>query len=428
MDRRRSAPPPPPPSREEEDALNDEEQFHFQRVVGSFRGYERVACADAERTRRASERLHPKLERLLPPRSLERRVAGLRAAAAANGSFLAAARRAAPRGGRDRATTTAAPRSQVVENQGSFGPPEAEGGDAAARAAAAAGAGGPPTRSTPREADFSKVRSTLHSCARDWSDEGAAERAACYGPLVDELRARLPVDDGNRNRQRILVPGAGLARLVLEVAAAGYGAQGNEFSYHMLLVSNFILNSHLDPRSVALYPYVDQPSNVKRSGDRLRAVRIPDVSPDALLHGAPPCDAPVDFSMAAGEFLEVYRGQDGEWAGVLSCFFVDTAPVALEYVDAIFDLLEPGGYWINLGPLLYHWVPSSAADLEGAGMDDRYAQSIELSWEELKHAIEARGFELLNEEWRHCTYTANARSMMNTDYECIFFTARKPLT
>ncbi|KAH8052911.1 carnosine N-methyltransferase [Aureococcus anophagefferens] len=381
-------PPPPPPSREEEDALNDEEQFHFQRVVGSFRGYERVAGADAERTRRASERLHPKLERLLPPRSLERR---------------------------------------VVENQGSFGPPEAEGGDAAARAAAAADAGGPPTRAR-READFSKVRSTLHSCARDWSDEGAAERAACYGPLVDELRARLPVDDGNRNRQRILVPGAGLARLVLEVAAAGYGAQGNEFSYHMLLVSNFILNSHLDPRSVALYPYVDQPSNVKQSGDRLRAVRIPDVSPDALLHGAPPCDAPVDFSMAAGEFLEVYRGQDGEWAGVLSCFFVDTAPVAPEYVDAIFDLLEPGGYWINLGPLLYHWVPSSSADLEGAGMDDRYAQSIELSWEELKHAIEARGFELLNEEWRHCTYTANARSMMNTDYECIFFTARKPLT
>ncbi|KAH8064205.1 carnosine N-methyltransferase [Aureococcus anophagefferens] len=421
MDRRRSAPPPPPPSREEEDALNDEEQFHFQRVVGSFRGYERVACADAERTRRASERLHPKLERLLPPRSLERRVAGLRAAAAANGSFLAAARPAAraaarPRPAR-RSWRTRAPSARLRPRAAT--PPRAP----------------PPPRTRAgrrrgarRAADFSKVRSTLHSCARDWSDEGAAERAACYGPLVDELRARLPVDDGNRNRQRILVPGAGLARLVLEVAAAGYGAQGNEFSYHMLLVSNFILNSHLDPRSVALYPYVDQPSNVKQSGDRLRAVRIPDVSPDALLHGAPPCDAPVDFSMAAGEFLEVYRGQDGEWAGVLSCFFVDTAPVALEYVDAIFDLLEPGGYWINLGPLLYHWVPSSSADLEGAGMDDRYAQSIELSWEELKHAIEARGFELLNEEWRHCTYTANARSMMNTDYECIFFTARKPLT
>ncbi|KAH8063468.1 carnosine N-methyltransferase [Aureococcus anophagefferens] len=350
MDRRRSAP-PPPPSREEEDALNDEEQFHFQRVVGSFRGYERVACADAERTRRASERLHPKLERLLPPRSLERR---------------------------------------VVENQGSFGPPEAEGGDAAARAAAAADAGGPPTRSTPRGR---LQQGAEHApLLRDWSDEGAAERAACYGPSWTSC-ARASVDDGNRNRQRILVP-APASRLPPRPAVRG------------------------------VVPYVDQPSNVKQSGDRLSAVRIPDVSPDALLHGAPPCDAPVDFSMAAGEFLEVYRGQDGEWAGVLSCFFVDTAPVALEYVDAIFDLLEPGGYWINLGPLLYHWVPSSSADLEGAGMDDRYAQSIELSWEELARHRGA-GFEL-NGEWRHCTYTANARSMMNTDYECIFFTARKP--
>ena len=175
-----------------------------------------------------------------------------------------------------------------------------------------------------------------------------------------------------------------------------------------------------------LYPYVDQPSNVKRGGDRVRPVRIPDVSPDALLHSQPPGPHPVDFSMAAGEFLEVYRGQDDEWDAVVSCFFVDTAPVALDYVDAIFTLLKPGGLWINLGPLLYHWVPSSSADLDGPHFDDRYAQSIEFSWDELKHAIIARGFIILKEEWRHCTYTANARSMMTTDYECVFFTARKP--
>lgn len=34
---------------------------------------------------------------------------------------------------------------------------------------------------------------------------------------------------------RVLVPGAGLARLCLEVAALGYEAQGNEYSYFMLL-------------------------------------------------------------------------------------------------------------------------------------------------------------------------------------------------
>ena len=92
---RRSAPAAAAAAGEDEEALDEEEQYHFQRVVGSFRGYERVACADADRTRRASERLRPDLERLLPPRSLERKVAALRAAAAANGAFLRAAR--APR-------------------------------------------------------------------------------------------------------------------------------------------------------------------------------------------------------------------------------------------------------------------------------------------------------------------------------------------
>ena len=58
--------------------------------------------------------------------------------------------------------------------------------------------------------------------------------------------------------------------------------------------------------------------------------------------------------------------------------------------------------------------------------DDRYLRALEFSWDELRHAILAQGFELVREEWRHCTYTANVRSMMRTDYDCIFFTARKP--
>ena len=284
-------------------------------------------------------------------------------------------------------------------------------------------------RARPTEADFSKVRSTLHSCVRDWAAEGAAERAACYGPILDELERVVPRD----GRSRVLVPGAGLARLVLEVAARGYGAQGNEFSYHMLLCSNFLLNSGLRPNEVALYPFVDQPSNCRRAGDRLRAARVPDVVPAALLRGGGGGEP--DFSMAAGEFLDVYRDQREAWDAVAACFFVDTAPVALEYVAAIWRLLKPGGAWVNLGPLLYHWVPTSGADLEGgldargrptAGADDRYLRALEFSWDELRHAILAQGFELVREEWRHCTYTANARSMMRTDYDCIFFTARKP--
>jgi carnosine N-methyltransferase len=375
--------------------LEAEEHFHFERVVGSFTGYERAVAADARRTERAAARLAPELARLLPPGCLARRAAGLRAAAAANGQFLRA----------------------VVAGRGAFGPP---GEDPRAGAA-------PHPRAQPREDDFGKVRSTLHSCVRDWSSEGAAERAACYGPILEELERVVPRDGATR----VLVPGAGLARLVLEVAARGYVAQGNEFSYHMLLCSNFLLNSDLRPNELALYPFIDQPSNCRVAGDRLRGVRVPDVVPSALLkRGGSP-----DFSMAAGEFLDVYRDQCETWDAVAACFFVDTAPVALEYLEAIWRLLKPGGAWVNLGPLLYHWVPSSSYDLEGgldahgrpcAGADDRYVRALEFSWDELRHAIVARGFEIVKEEWRHCTYTANARSMMRTDYDCIFFTARKP--
>ena len=41
--------------------------------------------------------------------------------------------------------------------------------------------------------------------------------------------------------------------------------------------------------------------------------------------------------------------------GFVSCFFIDTAPNILDYVIAIRRLLRPGGVWINLGPLQYHW-------------------------------------------------------------------------
>lgn len=37
-----------------------------------------------------------------------------------------------------------------------------------------------------------------------------------------------------------------------------------------------------------------------------------------------------------------------------------------------------------------------------------------------------KGFLIVEEEWRRCHYTRNVRSMMYTEYDCIFFTAVKP--
>jgi carnosine N-methyltransferase len=45
-----------------------------------------------------------------------------------------------------------------------------------------------------------------------------------------------------KKKNRVLVPGCGLARLALELVEAGFDTQGNEVTYFMLFGSNFILN------------------------------------------------------------------------------------------------------------------------------------------------------------------------------------------
>ena len=61
-------------------------------------------------------------------------------------------------------------------------------------------------------------RYVLKNCARDWSAEGAAERAQSYGRITAELRhlfAGWPADAAQP--PSVLVPGAGLGRLCLEI-------------------------------------------------------------------------------------------------------------------------------------------------------------------------------------------------------------------
>ena len=50
----------------------------------------------------------------------------------------------------------------------------------------------------------SKVRSCFHQCAREWSEEGKAERDACFTPIIEQLQANL--EPGSR----VLCPGAGM--------------------------------------------------------------------------------------------------------------------------------------------------------------------------------------------------------------------------
>ena len=83
---------------------------------------------------------------------------------------------------------------------------------------------GATTRTTSRQVD--KVNTTLHQLMRDWSAEGTKERKQSYGAVIEELERLLPVDPHKQGAIRVLVPGAGLGRLAMEIVARGYACAG----------------------------------------------------------------------------------------------------------------------------------------------------------------------------------------------------------
>ncbi len=250
-----------------------------------------------------------------------------------------------------------------------------------------------------------KVLTTLTQIVRDWAAEGSVEREASYGPILQTMKSMF--QEEKRKDVYVLVPGTGLGRLMFEIAKLGFPCQGNEFSLYMLFASNYILNKTAGKNSVTFYPWVHQFCNVIKTSDQLRPVTFPDVDPREL-----PPDA--NFSVAAGDFLEIYTIKNS-WNCIVTCFFIDTAHNIIAYVEKIHEILKPGGLWINHGPLLYHF-----ADIVGD-------ISIELSYEELRKIItNDYRFEFIKEELHsNSPYMQNPRSMLHMNYDCSFFVARK---
>ena len=139
----------------------------------------------------------------------------------------------------------------------------------------------------------------------------------------------------------------------------------------------------------------------------MRSERFPDVAPWSL-----PMES--QLSMCAGDFVAVYGEQRMCWESVLTCFFIDTAHDVTEYIGLIRQLLVPGGAWVNLGPLLWHF-----SDTQGD-------YSVDLTWDEVRPLILDAGFVIEHEEWHTCPYVRNTKSMYRMEYDCVCFTARWP--
>lgn len=280
-------------------------------------------------------------------------------------------------------------------------------------------------RPTPGEAE--KVRYVLRNLCRDWAAEGAGERAGCYGLLVDKLRRHVaPYTGPPAPPPLVLVPGAGLGRLCCELAGAGFAVEGNEVSYYMLLASSYLMNvlGSVDDGNDdgeegcrhVIHPWVLHTCNNVKGDDPLRGMHIPDVPACRMVATAPP----QGLGMAAGDFGEVYASEEykGAFDAVVSCFFLDVCHNVLHTIDVIAHTLKPGGVWVNLGPLLYHWADAHT-------YLDTPELSIELPLEDVKAAAIAAGFDIIDEGHVDVSFADNHRSMMHTVYNTATWTMRK---
>lgn len=299
---------------------------------------------------------------------------------------------------------------------------------------------------TPRDMD--KARSTIRQLYRDWSAEGHKEITAVTRPIQRLLLAHLPFLYGDeKHKQRVLVPGAGLGRTVFDLVGDGYSVEGNEISYHQLIASNYMLNCTGKAGQHTLYPFALGFSNHTTRANQLRAFEIPDTELAKYLEARQEVDGcKVPFSermtMSSGDFCVLYRQPyyGHHFSAVVTCFFIDTAPNLINYIETIKHCLATGGIWINGGPLLWHFEssPTPAEKAKGNGSsrsDDMHAHqgigdpgSFELSNDEVVALVQRFGFEIIKHEERLADapgYIMDERSMLTHQYHPSLWVARK---
>lgn len=142
---------------------------------------------------------------------------------------------------------------------------------------------------------------------------------------------------------------------------------------YMNIVYRFLTSSPptITPaNSSTFHPFADSFSHHIRPSQQTRGLSFPDtpIDPSAIV-------------LTEGDFTSVFNTDTDTYDVVLTYFFIDTARNLMSYLDTIKRVLKPGGYWVNLGPLLYGTAPF-----------------VQLSLEEIITVSEVMGFNFLEME------------------------------
>ena len=206
----------------------------------------------------------------------------------------------------------------------------------------------------------------MKQLVREWSEEGADEREQCLGRALAALKRHVPLPDaaGSSEAPRVVIPGAGLGRLVWEVAMLGYEAIGVENALMIIMAGSYVINHLLScHREAHIYPFAwlgAGPCNVRAAADVGRTVCVPDrlaarrfEETTAACAAAGATHPHARLQVCTDDFSTTSRRIAASAHAVLTCFFIDACGDVVGAIESVHAQLRPGGVWVNCGPLEY---------------------------------------------------------------------------
>jgi len=243
---------------------------------------------------------------------------------------------------------------------------------------------------------YGTIATVLLHLLRDWSTTGEQVVASTYAPIVAELQKSVPQGCS------VLLPGAGLGRLAMEVAREDYCVEANDASRLFLTFADYVLNR--SPLSGSLiFPMAHVFTENWNHEQQYMNVRVPTPTPGK---------SDRKITMVPGDFIASYRPGGlchKLFDAIVTCFFIDTVTDFAELVGVMDSFLDNGGVWVNLGPL--NWSHDAR---------------LKLCSDEIITIFKQLGYEFITEERVDCDYSMPRGVKMYTEsYQCSLTTAVK---
>lgn len=237
---------------------------------------------------------------------------------------------------------------------------------------------------------------------RDWSSTHEHVGGSTYGPVVREAKKALP------NGGELLLPGAGLCRLALELANAGFRVEANDASRVLLTAADWLLNR--GPVDMPFYPLAHLFKENATLNDQYMEVKVPGKTPAVLADRTTGDGKGPAFHIVPGDFIQLYSPSGPchrKFDCIVTCFFLDVLVDLAVFIACISSLLQEGGVWINIGPL--NWNKEA---------------KMKLSWKEIVGMFTRAGFDFTLQESQDCDYhMPKGMKMYQETYICAFTVA-----